>query len=73
MAKNNIWLHGRLNEQNERKDSKNFTSVTFLDETDSMFNRMKNNMAFQFKFKLQNYVKYIFQYFVIFLKGKKYF
>ena len=57
MAKNNIWLHGRLNERNERKDSKNFTSVTFLDETDSMFNRMKNNIAFtyilKFKFKLE--------------------
>ena len=57
MAKNNIWLHGRLNEQNERKDSKNFTSVTTLDEIDSMFNRMKNNIAFtyilKFKFKLE--------------------
>ena len=53
MAKNNIWLHGRLNEQNERKDSKNFTSVIFLDETDSMFNRMKNNIAFTYILKLK--------------------
>ena len=53
MAKNNIWLHGRLNERNERKDSKNFTSVTFLDETDSMFNRMKNNIAFTYILKLK--------------------
>ena len=57
MAKNNIWLYGRLNERNERKDSKNFTSVTFLDETDSMFNRMKNNIVFihilKVKFKLE--------------------
>ena len=57
MAKNNIWLHGRLNERNERKDSKNFTSVTTLDEIDSKFNRMINNIAFtyilKFKFKLE--------------------
>ena len=37
MAKNKIWLHGWLNERNERKESKNFTSVTTLDEIDSMF------------------------------------
>ena len=54
MAKNYIWLHGRLNERNERKDSKNFTSVTFLDETDSMFNRMKNNIVFTYILKLKS-------------------
>ena len=52
MAKNKIWLHGRLNERNERKDSKNFTSVTTLDKIDSMFNRMKNNIAFTYILKL---------------------
>ena len=54
MAKNNIWLHGRLNERNESKDSKNFTSVTFLDETDSMFKRMKNNIVFTYILKLKS-------------------
>ena len=54
MAKNNIWLHRRLNERNERKDSKNLTSVTFLDETDSMFNRMKNNIVFTYILKLKS-------------------
>ena len=51
MAK--IWLHGRLNEQNERKDRKDFRSVKFLDETDSMFNRMKNNIALTYILKLK--------------------
>ena len=54
MAMNNIWLHRRLNERNERKDSKNFASVTFLDETDSMFNRMKNNIVFTYILKLKS-------------------
>ena len=54
MAKNKIWLQGRLNERNERKDSKNFTSVTTLDEIDSMFNRMKNNIVFTYILKLKS-------------------